>query len=183
LDETGNNPEEVDMKELVMKVIVAGEPGSGKSVISQVNDACISLRPLGVSIGLKSIPDKEQQCKMTFTTWTLTKGRPKGTTYLKGSKAAIICSDLAKVKTVKKMRMWAKSIIKGVGDIPLVFVGNNVDKAHGDTLDMIQKIAWSFDAPVVLTRLDDRPSIEEVFVQVVKAVRSHGKEDTEICET
>lgn len=170
------------MKELVMKVVVAGEPGSGKSVISQVNDACISLRPLGVSIGVKSIPDAEQNCRMTFTTWTLTKGRPKDTTYLRGTRAAIIVSDLTKVKTVKKMRMWAKSIIKGVGDVPLVFVGNNVEAAHGDTVDMIKKIAWSFDAPVVLTRLDDRSSIEEVFVQVVKAVRETVKDDEAVSE-
>ena len=183
MDVAGNNPEDIDMKELVMKVIVAGEPGSGKSVISQVNDACISLRPLGVSIGLKSIKDKEQQCKMTFTTWTLTKGRPKGTTYLKGSKAAIICADLTKLRTIKKMRMWAKSIRERVGDIPLVFVGNNVNKAGGDNMDLMLKIAQSFDAPVVLTRLDDRTSIEEVFVQVVKAVRRNVKEDPEICET
>lgn len=183
MDVAGNNPVGVEMKELVMKVIVAGEPGSGKSVISQVNDACISLRPLGVSIGLKSIPDKEQQCKMTFTTWTLTKGRPKNTTYLRGSKAAIICADLAKVKTINKMRTWAKSIRKGVGDIPLVFVGNNVKDAAGDNVDLILKIAQSFDAPVVLTRLDDRSSIEEVFVQVVKAVRGTVKDDSEICET
>jgi len=171
------------MKELVMKVIVAGEPGSGKSVISQVNDACISLRPLGVSIGLKSIPDKEQQCNLTFTTWTLTKGRPKDTTYLQGSKAAIICADLTKIKTIKKMRSWAKSIRKGVGDIPLIFVGNNVTDAEGGNVDLILKIAKSYDSPVVLTRLDDRASIEEVFLQVVKAVRGSVKEDSKICGT
>ena len=161
-----------------MKVIVAGEPGSGKSVISQVNDACISLRPLGVSIGLKSIPDEEQQCRMTFTTWTLTKGRPKDTTYLKGSKAAIICADLTKVRTVKKMRTWVKSIRKGVGDIPLIFVGNNVDGAKGDNVELIMSIARSYDSPVVLTRLDDRSSIEEVFVQVVKAIRGKVRENS-----
>ncbi len=183
MDGAGNNPERVDMKELVMKVIVAGEPGSGKSVISQVNDACISLRPLGVSIGLKSIPDEEQQCKMTFTTWTLTEGRPKGTTYLRGSKAAIICADLTNVKTIKKMRTWAKSIRKGVGDIPLIFVGNNVKEASGNNVDLMLEIAQSFDAPVVLTRLDDRTSIEEVFVQVVKAINGKKKEESEICKT
>ncbi len=171
------------MKELVMKVIVAGEPGSGKSVISQVNDACISLRPIGVSIGLKSIPDEEERCIMTFTTWTLTKGRPKDTTYLRGTRAAIICADLTKVKTIKKMRAWDKSIRKGVGDIPLIFVGNNVNDAMGDNVTLMLKIAQSFDSPVVLTRLDDKASIEQVFVQVVKAVRNRVKDDSEICDT
>jgi hypothetical protein len=171
------------MKELVMKVVVAGEPGSGKSMISQVNDACISLRPLGVSIGLKSIPDEEQQCKMTFTTWTLTKGRPRDSTYLKGTRAAIIVSNLTKVRTVKKMGMWAKSIIQGVGNIPLVFVGNNADGAPHDTVDMIKKIAWSFDAPVMLTRLDDRSSVEEIFLQVIKVVRSNERKGSIISKT
>ncbi|UCF08299.1 MAG: hypothetical protein JSW28_01010 [Thermoplasmata archaeon] len=163
------------MKEKVLKIIVAGEPGSGKSVISQVHDACISLRPMGVSIGLKTIPDEEESCRMTFTTWILTEGRPKDTTYLKGTRAAIIVSDLTKIKTVKKMKAWARSIRKGVGDIPLVFVGNNVDDANGNEVDLMIKIAKSFDSPVVLTRLGDRTSIEEVFAQVVKAVRNQSK--------
>ncbi len=158
------------MKEIRIKVIVAGEPGSGKSVISEVSDACISLRPFGVSIGLKTMAREEAQCCMTFITWTLTKGRPKDTSYYKGSKAAAIVCDLTKVKTIKKMNTWAKSIQKGVGDIPLVFVGNNVDAAAGNNVEMMIKIAKSYSSPVVLTRLEDRESIEEVFVQIVKAI-------------
>lgn len=158
------------MKEIRMKVIVAGEPGSGKSIISEVNDACISLRQFGVSIGLKTMERDETQCCMTFITWTLTKGRPKGTSYYKGSKAAVIVCDLTKGYTIKKMKTWAKSIRKGIGGIPLVFVGNNVDEAKGNNVELMLKIAKSYDSPVVLTRLEDRESIEEVFVQIVNAV-------------
>ncbi len=158
------------MKEIQMKVIVAGEPGSGKSIISEVSDACISLRSLGVSIGLKTVDNTEAQACMTFITWTLTKGRPKRTSYYKGTKAAVIVCDLKKPQTIKKMKAWAKSIIKGVGEIPLVFVGNNVDEAKSGNVDTMLKIAKSYDSPVVLTRLKDRASIEEVFVQIIKAV-------------
>lgn len=158
------------MKEIRLKVIVAGEPGSGKSVISEVTDACISLRPFGVSIGLKTVDSEDPHCSISFTTWTLTKGRPKKTSYFKGTKAAVIVCDLKKSQTVKKMKAWARSIRKGVGDIPLVFVGNNVDKVKGNNMDIMLKIAQSFDSPVVLTRLEDRDSIEEVFVQIIKAV-------------
>ena len=158
------------MKEIRIKVIVAGEPGSGKSVISEVSDACISLRPFGVSIGLKTVPNEDAQCCMTFITWTLTKGRPKVTSYYKGSKAAVIVCDLTKTNTIKRMKTWAKSIRKGIGGIPLVFVGNNVDAAAGDDVEMMLKIAKSYSSPVVLTRLEDRKSIEEVFGQIVKAV-------------
>ena len=164
------------MKEIRIKVIVAGEPGSGKSVISEVSDACISLRPFGVSIGLKTVPNEEAQCCMTFITWTLTKGRPKESSYFKGSKAAVIVCDLTKVKTIKKMKIWAKSIRKGVGDIPMVFVGNNVSAAEGNNVELMIKIAKSNSSPVVLTSLENRESIEEVFAQIVKAIGTGLKE-------
>ena len=51
------------MKEIQIKVLVAGEPGSGKSIISEVNDACISLKKFGVSIGLKTVEDEEENIK------------------------------------------------------------------------------------------------------------------------
>ncbi len=106
----------------------------------------------------------------TFITWTLTQGRPKDTSYLQGTKAAVIVCDLTKGKTVKKMNKWANSLQQGVGDVPLIFVGNNVDSAQGSEVDMMLSTARSFNAPVVLTRLSDRASIEEVFVQVLKAI-------------
>jgi GTPase SAR1 family protein len=158
------------MKEIMIKVIVAGEPGSGKSIIAEVNDACLPLRQLGVSIGLKTIAQKETQCCMTFITWTLTEGRPKDTSYFEGSKAAVIVSDLTRKHTIKKMKIWAESIVKSVGNIPLVFVGNNVEKAKGKNVEMALKIAKSYDSPMVLTSLEDKESIEKVFIQILKSI-------------
>ena len=158
------------MKEIQIKVVVAGEPGSGKSILSEVNDACISLKKFGVSIGLKTIEDEEAEFYLTFITWTLTEGRPRDTSYLQGTKAAVIVCDLTKGKTVKKMNKWANSLQQGVGDVPLIFVGNNVDSAQGSEVDMMLSTARSFNAPVVLTRLSDRASIEEVFVQILKVI-------------
>jgi GTPase SAR1 family protein len=158
------------MREIQIKVVVAGEPGSGKSILSEVNDACISLRKFGVSIGLKVVEDEDAQFCLTFITWTLTQGRPRDTSYLSGTKAAVIVCDLTKGKTVKKMKKWAKSLQKGVGDVPLIFVGNNVDSAKGSEVDLMLKTATTYSAPVVLTRLSDRGSIEEIFVQIIKAI-------------
>jgi GTPase SAR1 family protein len=158
------------MKEIQIKVIVAGEPGSGKSILSEVNDACISLRKLGVSIGLKTLEDEDAQVVLTFITWTLTVGRPRDTLYLQGTRVAVIVCDLTKGKTVKKMKKWARSLHKEVGEIPLIFVGNNVDSASGSEVDMMLSQAKTYDAPVVLTRLSDRDSIEEVFIQIIKAI-------------
>jgi nucleoside-triphosphatase THEP1 len=158
------------MKEIRMKVIVAGEPGSGKSVISEVTDACIPLKQFGVSLGVKTMDLEDTKCQMAFTTWTLTDGRPKDTSYYKGSKAAVIVCDLTKGNTVVKMKTWADSIIKRVGRIPLVFVGNNVDSALGNNVDLMLKLAESYHSPVVFTRLGDRKSVEMIFDQIVKAV-------------
>ena len=165
------------MKEIRLKVIVAGEPGSGKSILSEVSDACISLRPFGVSLGLKTVDSEEAECMLTFLTWTLTKGRPRDTSYYKGTKAAVIVCDLTKTYTIKKMKTWAKSIRKGVGQVPLIFVGNNVDRAKGNNVDMMLKTAKSYDSPVVLTRLEERESIEEIFVQIINAVGPNLMED------
>jgi GTPase SAR1 family protein len=157
------------MKEIQIKVLVAGEPGSGKSILSEVNDACISLKKFGVSIGLKTVEDEEEKLSITFITWTLTEGRPRDTSYTQGSRAGVIVCDLTKGHTVEKMKKWANSIKKGVGEIPLIFVGNNVDKAAGESVDRMLDYAKSFDAPVVFTRLEDKESIEEIFNQIVKA--------------
>ncbi len=87
------------MKEIQIKVIVAGEPGSGKSILSEVNDACISLRKLGVSIGLKTMEDEDAQVVMTFITWTLTEGRPRDSSYMQGTRAAVIvCAILPRAR-------------------------------------------------------------------------------------
>jgi hypothetical protein len=149
---------------------VAGEPGSGKSILSEVNDACISLRKLGVSIGLKTMEDEDAQVVMTFITWTLTEGRPRDTSYMRGTRAAVIVCDLTKGKTINKMKKWAKSLKKGVGEVPLIFVGNNVDSAATSEVDLMLSTAKRYDAPVVLTRLTDKGSIEEIFIQIIKAI-------------
>lgn len=158
------------MKEIQIKVLVAGEPGSGKSILSEVNDACISLKKFGVSIGLKTVEDEEEKLCITFITWTLTEGRPSDTTYTQGGRAAVIVCDLTKGETVKKMKKWAMSIKEGVGDIPIIFVGNNVESAVADAVDRMLDYAKTFDAPVVFTRLEDKDSIEEIFNQIVKEI-------------
>ena len=165
------------MKEIIIKIIVAGEPGSGKSIISQVNDACISLRPFGVSIGRKTMAHGKEQGRLTFLTWTLTKGRPKDSTYFKGSRAAIIVCDLTKEQTIKKMKSWANSVRKRIGAIPLVFVGNNAKKASENNVDMMLEIAKTYDSSVVLTRLDDPSSIEEVFGRIIQAIWPDSGDD------
>ena len=114
---------------------------------------------------------------MTFITWTLIKGRPKDTSYFEGSKAAVIVCDLMKEPTITKMSAWAESIRKGIGKVPLVFVGNNVDEASKNNVEMMNKIAKSYASPVVFTYLEDRDSIEEVFVQIINAVRPNFGED------
>jgi GTPase SAR1 family protein len=160
------------MKEIIIKVIVAGEPGSGKTILAEVNDACLPLRQLGVSIGLKTIANEDAQCCMTFITWTLTEGRPKNTSYFEGSKAAVIVCDLTSKHTIKRMRRWAESIRKSIGSIPLVFVGNNVEEANGKNVELALKIAKSYNSPVVLTSLEDKKSIEEIFIQIVNTMGS-----------
>ena len=110
------------MEEYKLKLIIAGEPEAGKTEVANAADACLPLRPFGVSIGKKFDGSLDVNCNLTLMIWTLTERRPRETTFYTGTDGAIIVCNLLKRRTISRMTKWADSIRNNVGRIPLFFI-------------------------------------------------------------
>lgn len=151
------------MKNFKLKIIIAGEPGSGKSFIARAADACIPVREIGASIGKISERFSDMSCEMMLITWAITRGRPKDTTHLGHSAAAIIVCDLTKPKTVERAPVWANSILRVAGDIPLFFVANNINLGTPEALNRFQEEARTYNSPWFYIQSEDLDSVKELF--------------------
>jgi len=156
------------MHERKFKVIIAGEPGAGKKLIAEAADLCYPFRPYGVSIGKKVKRVKPIECDIVLMVWTLTTGRPKESTYLFGTDAAIIVGNLHDRETIERMPEWADSIRENVGDVPLVFVGNGIEEESEENALKVKEIAESYDSLYLFTQWEDKSSVEDVFTEVAE---------------
>ena len=158
------------MDEYKFKLIIAGEPGAGKTDIANAADACLPLRPFGVSISKKFDGSLDVNCNLTLMIWTLSERRPKETTFYTGTDGAIIVCNLQKWQTISKMIRWADSIRDNIGDIPLFFIGNKYDLAEPDHIDLLKKIARSYNSPWYYINYDEKDEVKEVFNSVARAL-------------
>lgn len=156
------------MLEYKFKLIIAGEPGAGKTEIANAADACLPLRPFGVSISKKFDATLDVNCNMTLMMWTLSERRPKETTFYTGANGAIIVCNLEKWSTISKMIKWADSINSNIGEIPLFFIGNNYDLADPDHINLLKKIAKSYESPWYYINYEDKDEVKEVFNSVAR---------------
>jgi GTPase SAR1 family protein len=156
------------MEDYKFKLIIAGEPGAGKTEIANAADACLPLRPFGVSISKKFDGSLDVNCNLTLMIWTLSERRPKETTFYTGADGAIIVCNLQKWQTISKMIKWAESINDNLERIPLFFIGNNYDLAEPDHIDLLKKIAKSYKSPWYYINYDDRDEVKEVFNSVAR---------------
>lgn len=150
-------------KKLKSKIIITGEPGAGKSFISQAADACIASQEIGVSIGKISETIEDTSHEMTLLTWAITKGRPKVSTHLDHAHAAIIVCDLTKPETVNQTSKWAKRILTFTGDIPLFFAGNNADLGTSETYREFRKVALEYNSAFFPIYGKDRESARNLL--------------------
>ncbi|UCG70267.1 MAG: hypothetical protein JSV09_04420 [Thermoplasmata archaeon] len=158
------------MKKLKLKIIIAGEPGAGKSFLAKTTDVCYPTREIGVSIGKISETIKGTSFEMTLLTWTVTSGRPKESTHLKYADAAIIVCDLTRPDTVDVSWEWANRILKITGDIPIYFAANNVNQRTKDTLNRLKNIANKFNSPCFPIKSRDRKSARKIFRAIAQGL-------------
>lgn len=158
------------VKKYKIKIIIAGEPGAGKSFIAKTTDACYPTRWIGASIGKISETFKNTSFEMTLITWTITHGRPKERTHLRYAEAAIIVSDLTRPETVELTSEWANKILNIVGDIPLFFAANNADLGTSDTLNRLEKVASRFNSPCFTIKSEDRKSARALLRKVAQVL-------------
>ncbi len=145
------------------KIIIAGEPGAGKSFIAQTADACVASREIGVSIGKVLETIKETSNEMTLMTWAITKGRPKESTHMDYASAAIIVCDLTKPMTVSETTVWAHRVLNYAGNIPIFFAANNANFGSQDTYRQLRKIAHNFNSPCFPIPGNDRKSARDLL--------------------
>lgn len=150
-------------KSIKTKIIIAGEPGAGKSFIAQTADACVASQEIGVSIGKisESIEDTSQE--ITLMTWAITEGRPKESTHMDFATAAIIVCDLTKPKTVTETTEWAHRVLNYAGNIPLFFAANNANLGSPDTYRFLRKVAHKFNSPCFPIQGNDRKSARDLL--------------------
>lgn len=151
-------PEKIpeDFIEQRVKVIIVGDPGGGKHEVAKGADICVPFKSLGVSLGKKINMDKKVNYKLTLIFWTLTKGRPRLTTYFNGAGAAIIVGDLVKKRSIKKMQFWADSIRTNVGKIPLFFIGTRNNLKLTKNIEQLAELAEEYNSDYfILTRTQE----------------------------
>jgi hypothetical protein len=162
-----------NLKNVKVKIIIAGEPGSGKSYIAQAVDACIPARRIGVSIGKVSEPLQNTSVEMTLLTWTITWGRPMEKTHLKQAEAAIIVCNLERPETVKKTPLWAERIQEIAGGIPLYFAAINTNLETWEEFEWLKEKAGKYDSTCFPIDMHDLHSARKLF----KTIAQHLAED------
>jgi GTPase SAR1 family protein len=158
------------VKNVKVKIIMAGEPGSGKSFIAQTADACVPARKIGVSIGKVSEAFSDTSVEMTLLTWTITSRRPRERTHLKQAEAAIIVCDLTKQNTVEMTSKWAEKIHEIAGDIPLFFAAINANLETWDNVILVRDVAQKYHSSYFPINTDDLESARKLFRTIAQVL-------------
>jgi hypothetical protein len=133
-------------------------------------DICVPFKSLGVSIGKKTNMDKRINYKLTLIFWTLTKGRPKKTTYFSGAGAAIIVSNLDSKRSVNKINSWVESINEYIGNIPLFFVGTSKSSDNPKYLDQFTEIADEYNSRYFILSQARENSLKPILKSIAKSL-------------
>jgi signal recognition particle receptor subunit beta len=150
-------------KNLKSKIIITGEPGSGKTLLSQAADTCVASPEIGVSVGKMKKRLDDTEYEMTLITWAVTDGRPKESTYLDQAHAAIVVCDTSRPETVAQTSKWAARILKFSGDIPIFFAANNIEKGSPDTIRQLRDVAQKFNSSLYPILGKDRETARDLL--------------------
>jgi hypothetical protein len=158
------------VKNVKVKIIMAGEPGAGKSFIAKAADVCVPARKIGVSIGKVSEAFEEASVEMTLLTWTISWGQPKQKTHFKQAEAAIIVSDITKPETVKMAPLWADRINDLAGNIPLFFAAINPYLEYWEDFAWLLDIAKKYDSSCFQINRQDLSSARALFRAIAQSL-------------
>jgi hypothetical protein len=158
------------VKNVKVKIIMAGEPGAGKSFIAKAADVCVPARKIGVSIGKVSEAIEDASVEMTLLTWTISWGQPKQKSHFKQAEAAIIVSDITKPETVKMAPLWAERINELAGDIPLFFAAINPYLEYWEDFAWLMDVAKKHNSSCYQIDRHDLSSARALFRAIAKSL-------------
>jgi hypothetical protein len=156
-----------------LKVIIVGDPGAGKRDVAKGTDICVPFKSLGVSIGKKVNMDKKINYKLTLIFWTLTKGRPRPTTYFNGAGAAIIVGKLNSKNSIKKMRDWAETIFQDIGDIPIFFIGTKINSRTKENRKKLAALANEYNTHFYILKPTQENNLKPIYKSIAKRIAKY----------
>lgn len=135
--------EEKIEEELLFKIVLVGDGYTGKSSIRL--RYIIGMFPIpylmtiGCDFGIKhtvvKLPDYKKKFKVKYQIWDMGGQQRFGDVrrlYYKGASGAVIVFDMVRLETLLSVEGWVEDIIKSVGKIPIVIVGNKIDLCQGE---------------------------------------------------
>ncbi|MFX0027077.1 MAG: Rab family GTPase, partial [Candidatus Hermodarchaeota archaeon] len=166
--------------ETIYKVIVIGDPGSGKTkliskfVSNQFEEKF--LPPVGVNIVKEPIQLEGGKVKVNLMLWDVA-GQPQfymlHRPYFNGADGMILVFDITRSSTFSNIQNWYSTTVKyGLSGIPRILVGNksNLKDERKITLPMAKYLSEKLNAPYFETSLINGENIGRIFHKIAELI-------------
>jgi small GTP-binding protein len=179
-----------DIIQIAKKILLIGDPAVGKTslvrrfVLDIFDDSYLST--LGTKVTNKtmilSLPEINQKIELKLMIWDVMGQKEyamiQESAYM-GSNGAIIVGDLSRQDTLGHLGNWVSDLYNITSVIPLVFIGNKVDLIDPSNIgrDEIEKLAMSYEAPLVYTSAKSGENVENMFQIMAKLLTNASLEE------
>ncbi|KAJ3428557.1 ras-related protein rab-5c [Anaeramoeba flamelloides] len=183
--------DEEEKKEIVIKIVMLGQCGTGKSslVIRFIKNEFLEdiKTTVGANFFLSSVNFDEKTYSIRL--WD-TSGQEKFNSltplYYRNSNIAILVYDIKNISSLEKVKFWIKEIKNHVRVMPLiVIVSNKMDEYNKeldfDTLVKAQEIANKIGAEFVQTSAKTGEGVNDLFTKITQKLVL--ERSSQICQT
>ena len=164
------------------KVVVLGDPSVGKT--SLVRHFCEGTfqenyqATIGVALLRKELEVNGHQVNLQI--WDLGGTQMFSNVranYLKGSHSAIIMFDLTEKGTLVSVSSWNEDVIRVVGKIPTIVVGNKSDLPYNKKIvEKAESLAKNINSKLIITSAKSGDHMNEVFRELsIQMMQQHKK--------
>jgi len=175
------------MKEMIIKVCIAGEGGTGKTTLLHrlIEGKFIADMKMTIGTGLMTYQVTVKDIRIVFQLWDFAgeeRFRFFLPAYLKGAKSVLLCYDTTRFTTFQNLDEWY-SIVENVLDVNNVLIyliGTKIDltdkrSVNKDVIDDFLKLK-KFDR-YFETSSKTGENIKEIFQQLAEDVFEKQKEE------
>lgn len=157
------------------KVLVVGEGAVGKTSLIQRFVKDVFETDYAATIGVKFLakqvsvnPDNDNAAQLNL--WDVA-GQPRfedlRTTFYAGAAGALFVFDLTRKVTFEKLDKWHAEVVKMVGEIPHVIIGNKADlKRREISIKEAQSYAQNNHSIYIETSAKSGQNVEEAFLEL-----------------